>query len=458
MRTDQTPPAVNFADPALVADAVHVMTHSGFGRVMAKYRPWRKVRHVAEENGLDATATWAAVKLARLSHRHRVPLRAMEGGEFSFCTFPSLIEQLHRIDHAVGGGVAALDAPHGALADPALRNRFAIRTLMDEAIESSLIEGAATTRADAIEMLRSGRPPRSRSEAMVVNNYAAMQRIKALLRKELSPTMLCDLQGVLTTDTLENPEQAGRFRRPDETVRVVDVRSNEPIFTPPPAESIPARIKALCDFANRSHDGERFIHPVVKASILHFMIGYEHPFVDGNGRTARAVFYWAALRAGYRVFEYLAISALIHKAIAKYPQAYIDTEQDEGDLTYFIQYKLSVIGRAVERLHECLMREAEEVDRSVRLVGLDRNLNLRQRLLLEHALRHPKTDYTVTSHSNSNRITRTTARADLDHLVKRKLMNTYKVGKEVHYKIAPGVAEKLARLEARAAETGVEDE
>lgn len=164
------------------------------------------------------------------------------------------------------------------------------------------------------------------------------------------------------------------------------------------------------------------------------------------------MFYWSALKAGYRIFEYLVISELILKGFAKYPKAYLDTEYDDGDLTYFIQYKLDIIVQAIARLHASLQREEREVDQSLRLVALDTNLNLRQRLLMEHALRHPKSDYTVASHSNSNRVTHNTARADLSHLVKRKLMNTYKVGKEVHYKIAPGVAEKLARLEARAAE------
>ena len=329
---------------------------------------------------------------------------------------------------------------------------------MDEAIDSSRIEGAATTREKAIDLLRSGRAPRSKSEIMVVNNYAAMQKIKLLLDQPLSVKMLCDLQRILTKDTLDDPAQAGRIRQTGESVEVVDRRANEPIFVPPASETLPDRLHALCAFANQDHTGDGFIHPVVKACILHFLIGYEHPFMDGNGRTARAVFYWSALKAGYRIFEYLVISELILKGFAKYPKAYLDTEHDEGDLTYFVEYKLDIIVQAIARLHESLRREELEIDDSLKLLTLDSDLNLRQRLLVEHALRHPKTDYTAASHSNSNRVTLNTARADLNYLVKRKLMNTYKVGKEVHYKIAPGVAEKLARLEARAAEAGTEDE
>lgn len=51
---------------------------------------------------------------------------------------------------------------------------------------------------------------------------------------------------------------------------------------------------------------------------LHFMLGYEHPFVDGNGRVARAMFDWAMLRNGYWLFEFISVSRIIRQAPAKY--------------------------------------------------------------------------------------------------------------------------------------------
>jgi Fic family protein len=364
------------------------------------------------------------------------------------CLFPSQAELLHTIDQACGGGgVAAIDAEHGVLSDPEARTRFLIRSLMDEAIESSIIEGAATTRELAIELLRSGRPPVTKDERMVANNYAAMLQIKGWLDRPLSSGMLCELQKTLTQSTLRSEDQAGRFRRADEPIAVTDERTGETIFTPPPAGELSKRIEALCRFANDPHAGPEFIHPVVKACILHFMVGYEHPFVDGNGRTARAVFHWFALRNGYRVFEFMAISQLIRAAIAKYPQAYVDSELDDGDLTYFILYKLGIVTRSLERLSEHITEEEAKIERSLRLVRLDRHLNLRQRLLLEHALRHPKTIYTAKSHANSNNITAMTARTDLEYLRKRKLFGTYKVGRAVQYILSPELPRRLAKLD-----------
>jgi len=420
-----------------------LVSHPAVGDANGKYRPWRKVKYLGGD-ALAAADLWGAVKLGRLGSRRVLPLRQIDGTPFCFCTIPSMLEKLHRVDHACGGGgAAAFEDDEGLLRDPAIRARVAIRSLMDEAIESSRIEGAVTTRELARDLLRSGRDAVTHHEKMVRNNYAGMQLIKKWLTRDLSVDMLCDLQAVLTQGTLDAEHQSGRLRRSDEPIDIVDVRTGEAIFTPPPAAHLPDRLKQLCTFANARHTGAAFIHPILKACVLHFMIGHEHPFVDGNGRTARAVFYWAALRAGYGVFEFLVISELILKALAKYPQAYVDSEIDDGDLTYFLMYKLGVIDHALDRLAEHLAREQQKIADGMRLLALDPELNLRQRLLLGHAMKHPGTTYTVASHSTSNRITLVTARTDLQGLVRRGLMGTSQAGKTVHYTLLPDAAARL---------------
>ena len=174
---------------------------------------------------------------------------------------------------------------------------------------------------------------------MIINNYLGMQQVKQWLDRPLSIELLLELQELLTDGTLDKPSDSGRLRTPHDNVRVIDSRDNETIFSPPPADQVRSLLQSLCDFANAQSAAESFIHPLVKASILHFLLGYIHPFVDGNGRTARALFYWYSLRHRYDVFEYLSISEIIRKGYARYPQAYIDTELDDGDLTYFVLYK-----------------------------------------------------------------------------------------------------------------------
>lgn len=434
---------------ALSRSLARFLNHPLVRRINAKYRPWQKVRHIAEQEGVDALDLWRAVKVTRLAAwRQFEELTRMEGGHFGFCKLPEFEQLLHQIDLRAGATVAAgsEEAAH-VMTDPGARERFIVRSLMDEAIESSRIEGAVTTREHARELLRSGREAKTSHERMVANNYAAMQKIKAWLGRELTVDMLLELQTILTRGTLPRPDQAGRLRRPGEDVAVWDSRTNDLVFRPPPAEGLHERLQRICDFANREHTGAEFVHPVVKASILHFMIGYEHPFCDGNGRTARAVFYWSVLRAGYRLFEFLVISELIRKSYARYPRAYLDTETDEGDLTYFVHYKLRVIGMAIDRLSEYLRQEQKRVRQSLELTRVDSSLNLRQRLLIEHALRHPNTVYTVQSHATTSRVTPGTARADLTALVQRGLFSTFKSGKQVQYVLSPDALWRLGAKE-----------
>jgi Fic family protein len=401
---------------------------------------------MARQAGVNPEAVWAAAKFARLGQRRDLPLVRAEGGAFGYVETPIMREWLHRIDQTLGGGgSAALDSHEGVISDPAMRMRFAIRSMMEEAIESSRIEGALTTRVEALNLLRSQRPPRTDHERMVANNYAAMQKIKGWLNKDLTEHMLHDLQRTLTIGTLKDPTHAGRFRQPGEPVRVEDERTGETIFTPPDANGLQQRIGKILVLANQRHTGDAFIHPIVKACILHFMIGYEHPYCDGNGRTARALFYWLVLKSGYRVFEYMAVSELIRRSFAKYGEAYLNTELDDGDLTYFIFYKLRIITRAIDRLAEHLDEEEAKVQRSLRLAASDPSLNLRQRLLLDHAIRHPKTVYTVKSHATSNRIAANTARADLEVLAEHGFVNSFKVGRSVSFVLAPDAHDRLKR-------------
>ncbi len=282
---------------------------------------------------------------------------------------------------------------------------------------------------------------------MIVNNYLAMQHLKRSLNRPLSIEFLLELQAMLVEGTLDDPGEAGRMRRPDERVHVVDERENTVTYTPPDATDLKSRLQKLCDFANRAHKDAEFLHPIVKACILHFMIGYEHPFCDGNGRTARAVFYWSALRSGYDTFEFMPISDRIRLGFARYPRAFLDTEEEGGDLTHFVLYNLDVIEQALDRLSEHLKHEEDRVRRAETLVKASHGLNLRQRILLEHALRHPDTVYTVKSHQNSNGISPNTAKADLDGLVQERYLvrrEAY-IEKQAGFFPAPDLRKRLDR-------------
>lgn len=445
-------PPVFFAE----IDAASSFSPDAVRRLTESYRPWRKQRYVAAELGLDARECWRFTKAHRRVLWREIPVSGESGTRLGFCRTPLLMSGLHTVDRASGDDL--LQSKGGAFATSPMRKRMdalfrtgevipatmRARTSMDEAAESSLIEGASTTRVDALELLRSGRAPVTLAERMVVNNHEAMALVKRRLSEPLSVALLLELQERLTEGTLSDESGIGRLRTAGENVRVIDARTDETIFTPPPAAMLPELLREICAFANGCDPRE--LHPIVAASCLHFLIGYAHPFIDGNGRTARAVFYWMALRHGYGIFEFLAISEIIRKGASRYPQAYIDCETDDGDLTYFIIFHLEVIGRALERFAEHLSDQELRVRRSEALAAAAKGLNLRQKLVLEHALRKPETQYTVKEHARVNGVVPGTARADLEGLVGAGLMGTTKQGKAVVYVLDGKARRRLERL------------
>lgn len=406
-----------------------------------KYLHWDKLRHLTPPEGLSHEEWWAALKLRRQVQARPVPLADPHGNPFTYCTVDPIPEMLQEIDQGAGGFIRMPDQ----VTNPETRDQYHVNSLIQEAITSSQLEGAATTRPVAKEMIRTGRPPRDKSEQMILNNYRTMQQIGSLKDTPLSTDLVFELHRIITEKTLERDSATGRFRLADERIVVGDMYG-EVFHRPPPAEQLQERMDLMCDFANVKVPG-RFIHPVLRSIILHFWLAYDHPFVDGNGRVARALFYWSMLHHGYWLFEFVSISQILRKAPAKYGRAFLYTETDDNDLTYFILQQLDVIRRAIEELHDYIARKTSALQATEsRLRGVTA-LNHRQQALISHALRHPHQRYMFRSHQMSHNIAYQTARTDLLDLENRGLLTSRKVGKTWYFSAVPDLEERLARLD-----------
>jgi Fic family protein len=421
------------------AHALHTVLLQGAGN---RYLHWDKLRRLDPPGDLSHEEWWLGVKVRRVAEARFLTLRDTEGTPFRFGLPDLVLRRLHRIDQRASGEVAMDEV---VTSEKQAGQRFLVNSLMEEAIRSSQLEGATTSRRVAKEMLRTGRRPRDRGERMIVNNYRALQFIREDMGDELSLDAILELHRIVTEGTLDDPSAAGRLQRPDEErVAVFDRDGDEqPIHRPPPAEELPERMRLLCDFANRRGDGEEFIHPVVQAILLHFWLAYDHPFEDGNGRTARILFSWLMQRRGYWLIEYLPISPIIREAPAKYGRAFIESESDEGDATYFLIHQLEVIEKALDTHDVYIQRKISEVRAVERLLQDADGLNHRQLALLTDAVRNPDGVYTFGSHAASHRVTHETARADLTGLTGRGLLIRRSKGRSYVFEPISDLAARL---------------
>jgi Fic family protein len=417
-----------------------VFVHANRPTVEGRYMHWDSVRHRTPPDGLTAREWWFALKLARRPLLRPMPLVDAAGAPFQLAMPDPALEMLHQIDQQAGGEIALAEE----VTNPATRDRYLVSSLIEESITSSQLEGANTTRRVAKEMLRTGRPARTKDERMIANNFRAMNAVRSWLTEPMTVERVLDLHRIVTDGTLHNPDAAGRFQRPDEErVSVIDPDNNV-VFSPPPADQLPERAKAMVAFANGEVQPEGFLHPVMRSVLLHFWLAHDHPFEDGNGRTARALFYWSMLRNGYWLAEFLSISRILRRAPMQYARSFIYTETDEQDVTYFALHQLGVILRSIEDLKRYLQRKMQE-KREIEKVLRTSDLNHRQIAVISHALRHLDADYTFRSHQRSHGVVYQSARSDLLDLEERGLLVRSQVGKTFHFRPAGDLEERLSQ-------------
>lgn len=372
------------------------------------YPYWDKFKQKFKKKGVELNyqpeILWSYNKLLRDRSISKIVINELPGFGFKYNTTNNILKLLHKFDLHLGGVLEGR-----AIIPQDDRNRYLISSIMEEAIASSQLEGAVTTREIAKQMLRTNRRPNTLDEKMILNNYLTIKRVLEIKDNSFSIELIKEIHSIISKDTLKNPQNEGTFRG-NNNVNVVDEITGEIFYTPPNFESIEELMNSFCKFAN--HNEIDFIHPIIKGIILHFLIGYIHPFVDGNGRTARAIFYWYLMSKGYWLVEYMSISKIIIRAPAQYGRSYLYCEQDENDLTYFIDYNLKCLDCALENLQNYIKRKVMEKQNLFYLIK-NENVNERQAELLRGLIIDNKKGYTIKEIQTKFGIVYQTARTDL---------------------------------------------
>lgn len=380
-------------------------------KVNETFEYWDTIKYKRCSEGCTPQQLWTYVKAARVKSMMSV------WGKYGITL--TLTNQMQRMCHEIDmnwGGSWGTDSIIG----DENKEQYLVGSLMEEAIYSSQMEGAATTRKVAKEMLRKKMTPKDKSQQMIANNYQTIQFIVSHKDALLTPELLLQIHQLMTEHTMQNPQEAGCFRSNNDVV-VENGITHETVHIPPTYEEIPNFVEDLCRFFNEQ-DASQFIHPIIRGIIIHFMVAYVHPFADGNGRTARALFYWYMLKQGYWLTEYLSISRVIAKSKKSYEKAFLYTEADGMDMGYFVAYNMRVLQQSFKQLQDYIKRKQEEKRAANSFLRIG-NINARQAQIIKMFADDSNLVVTIADLQAKFLVSPTTAKADVVGLMNMGLLS-----------------------------------
>ena len=380
---------------------------------MDRYLPRREILH-----RLPVTVSigqfWPELEAARRGQSQTLPLKDQRGEPFWFVLNRSIEQQCNVIAALARRDVAFTGPEFDALYEEAV---------VDEAVYSSVIEGAFTSREQAMDFLRWNRTPRSKSEQMIKNNYDALTYVLEHLDEPIGEETILAIARIVTRSAAE--VQVTGYRE-----GMVYVTGREGVvYTPPRAEVVPEMMRALVKFIRESE-----LHPLLKACIAHFYLVYVHPFGDGNGRTARALSYMMLLQVGYDFFRYVSVSGVVAEERGRYYRAMRSMEESDGDMTYFIDAYSAMLARTVQKMEDHLKYHVL-AGQKLKALEAGGSLNERQlngaRWLLESA----NTGVTAEAWRKKYEVVTETARRDLLALCAAGVLAREKDGRKAVFRI-----------------------
>ena len=386
-------------------------------KVNADYEYWDKVKYKKLPEGFTPQMLWTNVKASRL----RNMILVWEKYGINLCVTSQMQRLCHEFDMKFGSFWEVEGDTQSAE-----KKYYLSSSLMEEAIYSSKMEGASTTRIVAKDMLRKKKSPQNKSQQMIANNYNTIQYIVEHKDEPLTEEALLHIHRLMTEKTMDNPEDTGRFRTNDKVV-VADMVEGDIIYTPPSFQEIPEFVESLCDFFNNDNP-RTFIHPIIRGIIVHFMLAFMHPFADGNGRTARALFYWYMLKEKYWLTEYMSISRVIAKSKPSYEKSFRYVENDGNDIGYFVAYNLRALDISFQQLTDYIQRKQREKKAATSFM-IAGNINYRQAMILQRLKEEPNTIMTVKDVQEQFSVSSMTARKDLTDLVQQGYLTEIAINK-----------------------------
>lgn len=364
---------------------------------------------------------WKYIMKNRKENSTETNFKNQQGNNFFYYHLESLIKEIVELETR-----SKLDFIESATKQ--IKSKVMLDYLIEEALNSSAIEGAFSTKKETEELIKSRRTPTNKNEKMIFNNYKALEFINSRSEKEITEEVVIELFKIITNGTLEEEDQSDTYR--SSSVQVVDSKYSV-IYRAPGHEKVKGLMEELIKYINSDTSENVFI----KASIIHFYFVYIHPFSDGNGRTARALTYMYLINSGYEFFKFFSISLVIHEQRTGYYKAIKKCEEEESDLTYFIKFNikmmLDAIDETIERYGKEYLKLEIEKYMKKNQISFPEKLDTE----LKKYLRRKDKHLTVKKYMRTTNLSEATAKKHLNSLVKTGVFKKEKLDKEYIYMV-----------------------
>lgn len=300
------------------------------------------------------------------------------------------------------------------------KNDFLLDSTIEEAITSAIYEGAHSTRAQAEQLIASGKLPKNKDEWMLIDNFKAMKWVKENQNLPLSSDVILELHQIVTQNTLEGDDInfQGQYRNDK-----VFVGPHEGVEYTKIKQSIDEMIKIITD-------NPRYFHPLIKGILIHYFIGFIHPFFDGDGRTARTLFYFKSIKNELNYVELLSVSAYLRTHGKQYENSFEKVKENEYDITYFIDFCLDSMWFALEEVSRKVTYLLKMSDLAERFSLSQTQVGLIQRMAL-----HKFRTIDIEEYAKQISKSREFARQELKQLLDINLVSEIKMSKKLIYKV-----------------------
>jgi len=367
---------------------------------------------------------WEDLLSYRKKNSEILPFKDQQNNNFWYVTTNLLQKKLHEIDSY------GRDTLY-AMVKKDIEEALIKESIIEEGFYSSVIEGAFSTLKKAKELADKKASPKNNSEQMILNNFYAMRFILENKEKDISNDLILELHKIVSQKTLDDHTFEGKYR--DDQVYITNSQG-EAIYIPPPAKEIPEAMEKLINYINKQ---DEFVHPVIKASILHFYFVYLHPFFDGNGRTSRALFYFYLLKHNYGFFKYFSISSIINATRGRYYKSIKEVEDYGSDMTYFLIYMANSIIKAISDIKTKISEHYKKDYYISKIKEQNIILNDRQQKFINKFLFWKEKQISIEKYISIYNIVYQTARTDLLDFTKKGIFKKEKKGKKFIFMLNP---------------------